>query len=253
MKVVSQVVCTSCTTMAIEDSKEANLWPLGGQVLFWLGLENVQNDGDSVFVVVSDDTLIGVGSIWFDHATLLLGGLCGLMVFQKECFWVQCGWILSKKQSLDFHELNVGILVRALTQSWRPLIVILLVLCGSFRLSTCGLGRQVSVCAVESATVVVVQNRWGRLAAVWNATGWQCHALSETSLIDSIGRLWLCNWVLMRLGGRIDAQRVDLCARLIFRRTLSLLRWVLLLSNSYELGVGSLTTHNVSSRWEDTL
>jgi len=49
--------------MTIEDAEETYLRPLDLQVLLALGLENVEDDGDPIFIVVSDDTLVCIGCV----------------------------------------------------------------------------------------------------------------------------------------------------------------------------------------------
>ena len=63
MKIVAEVVSTGRSTMTIEDSEEADLWPFNVQVCFALWLEDVENDRDPVLIVLSNDALVRVGSI----------------------------------------------------------------------------------------------------------------------------------------------------------------------------------------------
>lgn len=60
MQVVSEVVSTGRPAMSIKDSEEADLWPFELQMRFVLGLQNVENDADTVLVVVPDDALVRV-------------------------------------------------------------------------------------------------------------------------------------------------------------------------------------------------
>jgi hypothetical protein len=63
MQIVPEIVRTCRPTMAIKDTKEANLWPLNVNMSLALRLENVQDDAHPVLIVISDDPLVGVGSI----------------------------------------------------------------------------------------------------------------------------------------------------------------------------------------------
>ena len=72
VQVVSQVVSTRCPSMPIKDSKEADLRPLDREMLLRLGLEDVQYDGYSVLIIVTNNTLVGIGSIGLDDTTLFL-------------------------------------------------------------------------------------------------------------------------------------------------------------------------------------
>jgi len=49
--------------MTIKHTKEADLWPLYFNVGLVLGLEDVENDADPIFVVISYNSLICVCSI----------------------------------------------------------------------------------------------------------------------------------------------------------------------------------------------
>ena len=107
MKIIAQVVRTGSSTMAIEDSEETDLRPFNVQVCFTLWLEDVENDRDSVLIVLSDDALVRVGRVRLDQATLLLRGLRGLVVLKEQRLWVQNGRVFSEEERLDFHELDV--------------------------------------------------------------------------------------------------------------------------------------------------
>lgn len=63
VQVISQVISTGRASVPIEDTEKADLRPVHVEVGFVLGLEYIQDDGDAVFVVVSDDALIGVGCV----------------------------------------------------------------------------------------------------------------------------------------------------------------------------------------------
>lgn len=69
--------------MTIEHSEKADLRPLNGQILFALGFEDIEDDGDTIFIVVTDNTLVGISCIALDDATLLLGGFGWLVIFQE--------------------------------------------------------------------------------------------------------------------------------------------------------------------------
>jgi hypothetical protein len=69
VKLVPEVVGTGSATMAVIDSKEGAAGPVGGLLEF--GLDDVQDDGDSILVVVSYDALMGVGSVRSHNAVPL--------------------------------------------------------------------------------------------------------------------------------------------------------------------------------------
>ena len=115
VKIIAKVVSTGSPTVPIKDTEEADLRPLNLQVLLALRLQDVQDDRNSVLIIVSDDALIGVCGVRFDDSTLFLGGLRRLVILKKECLWVQDGWILAEKECLDLDELDVGVLLRVVT------------------------------------------------------------------------------------------------------------------------------------------
>jgi len=49
--------------MAIKHSEEADLWPLNFDVAFVFRLENIKDNAYSILVVVSNNTLVGVGCV----------------------------------------------------------------------------------------------------------------------------------------------------------------------------------------------
>ena len=83
--------------MAIKHAEKADLRPLNRQVLLAFRLKYVEDDRNTVLVVVTNDTLISIGSIALDHTTLLLRGLCRLMILQEKRLRVQHRWVLPEK------------------------------------------------------------------------------------------------------------------------------------------------------------
>ena len=94
VQVVTEVVRARCSTMTIEDTEEADLGPIYCQVLFAFRLEDIKNYRDSILIVVPNNTLIRVCCVAFDQATLLLGGLSGLVILEKEGLGIQHGRVL---------------------------------------------------------------------------------------------------------------------------------------------------------------
>ena len=109
VKVVSEIVSTCWTTVSVEDTKEADLWPIYFQIGFILWFQNIQDDAHSILVVVSDDSLVCVGSIWLYYSTFLLTCFRWLMILQLNGFWIESCWVITKEKSLYFHELDVWV------------------------------------------------------------------------------------------------------------------------------------------------
>ena len=63
MKVVSEEVCTYGPSMTVIDAEEGAFGPLSAFKVFGFRLHNIQDNGHSVLVVISHDTLVCVGSI----------------------------------------------------------------------------------------------------------------------------------------------------------------------------------------------
>ena len=82
--------------MPVKHSKEANLWPLNVQFSLALGLKNIKNDTDAIFVVLTNNALVSVGSITFNDSTFLSAGFCRLMVLQKQLFRVKNWWVFTE-------------------------------------------------------------------------------------------------------------------------------------------------------------
>jgi hypothetical protein len=97
--------------MSVEHTEETYLWPFNFDITFIFGFQDIENDTDSVLVVVPNDTLVCVSGVRLDDAALLLTCLCRLMIFQSNGFWVQRRWVLSEKQGLYLYKLDVLLLV----------------------------------------------------------------------------------------------------------------------------------------------
>ena len=83
MQIVSQEISAYSSSMPVIDAEEGALWPLLALIVLRLWLHDVENDGDSVFVVVSDDTLIGIGSISCHQTIPLVRKLRILIIRQR--------------------------------------------------------------------------------------------------------------------------------------------------------------------------
>ena len=73
MQLVSQEVCACSTSMTIVDSKERTSRPLINLLEF--RFDDIQNDGDSIFIVVSDNTLMCISCVAANYSILLAGKL----------------------------------------------------------------------------------------------------------------------------------------------------------------------------------
>lgn len=69
--------------MAVKDSEKAAFRPILNVFLGWR-LHNVQNDTDPVLVVVSDYTLVGIGSVAHDESILTNTAFGRLPAWQVE-------------------------------------------------------------------------------------------------------------------------------------------------------------------------
>lgn len=81
MQLVPQIVSTRRSTMAIIDSKEGTSGPILSIFEFWL--DYVQYNGDTIFIVVPDDSLMSIRRIWSNHSISFAGKLCRLVGLNK--------------------------------------------------------------------------------------------------------------------------------------------------------------------------
>jgi hypothetical protein len=68
MEVISEILCTQTSAMAIIESEERAFRPVW-KILFF-GLYEVKYDSNSVFVVASHNSLVSVGCVSDDDAIL---------------------------------------------------------------------------------------------------------------------------------------------------------------------------------------
>ena len=63
MKVVSQIVSTCAATMTVEYSEEADLWPLNINILLIFRFQNIKNNTDPIFIIITNNALVCICSI----------------------------------------------------------------------------------------------------------------------------------------------------------------------------------------------
>lgn len=83
MQIVSEEVCSIGTSVAIVNSKEGSFGPIFN-ISFIRRFHNIQNYGHSIFVIVSNYSLICVRSISFYYTVPLYTAFRGLMVWQHN-------------------------------------------------------------------------------------------------------------------------------------------------------------------------
>ena len=76
MEVIAEVVGAVHAAVPVENSKVGRFFPVGGV----FGFGEVEDDGDSVFVVLADGALVGGGRVGSDGAVSVFGVLGGLEV-----------------------------------------------------------------------------------------------------------------------------------------------------------------------------
>lgn len=82
--------------MPIKNSKETDLGPFTVQVHFILRFHNVEDDAHPVFIVLSNDTLVGICCVSFNYAAFLHRGFGYLMVLKDHIPMIDDGRILSE-------------------------------------------------------------------------------------------------------------------------------------------------------------
>jgi len=96
--------------MTVKNSKKADLRPFNVKLSFRLRFQDVQDDAYSVFVVLTNDSLICICRVRLNYPTFLLAGLCWLVIFKKNSFWIKHWWVLAKQKLLNLYKLNIFIL-----------------------------------------------------------------------------------------------------------------------------------------------
>lgn len=97
VQIVAQVVRAGSPSVSIEDAKEANLGPFDTRwQLLVLWLEDVENDADSVLIVLSNDALVCVGGVGFDVPAFLLRSFRRLVILQVDRLGIQ-NWCVPEK------------------------------------------------------------------------------------------------------------------------------------------------------------
>lgn len=85
MKIVSQEICTSSTSMTIKDPKEGTFRPFFS--LSGMRFEDIQNDAYSIFIVISNNSFISVCSICSNNAILLVWTFWSINSSVKDLIW----------------------------------------------------------------------------------------------------------------------------------------------------------------------
>ena len=83
MQVISEEIRTRMPSMPIENSEKLAFGPCSFALLLRRFL-NIEDNGDTILIVVPNHALIGVGSVRFDHAILFYRALCSLKVRQLD-------------------------------------------------------------------------------------------------------------------------------------------------------------------------
>ena len=88
VQLISEIVRTCRPAMPIIDSEEGATWPVRG--VLELGLNDIKDDGDTVFVIVPDNTLMSVRCIRGYYTVTLAGILCRLIgLYKLDNGWIQ--------------------------------------------------------------------------------------------------------------------------------------------------------------------
>jgi len=99
MEIVFEELCTFWTSMTIHDSKEVAIGPLFG-MLFVGRFLGIDYDGDSIFIIVSDESLVCADSESLNWPMWLFRGMSGFRIwksggsldFGKSCKEILCWW-----------------------------------------------------------------------------------------------------------------------------------------------------------------
>ena len=75
MEVIPKKVCTGVTSVTVKDSEETTFGPIFN-VLLVLRLHNIEDYTDSVFIVISNNALVSVGSVAHNDSVLSYTAFC---------------------------------------------------------------------------------------------------------------------------------------------------------------------------------
>ena len=96
MKVISKKICTVWSTMAVINTKERTFWPILN-MCFVLWLHYVENNWNSVLIIISYNSLICICSIRFYDSISFNGSFSGIVVWKNN--FCRIRKLLSKKIS----------------------------------------------------------------------------------------------------------------------------------------------------------
>ena len=82
MQVVPQKISTNGSTMAIINSEETTLGPLLILVSLGLRFHNIENNGDPILIVISNNTLVGIGTVACDQPISLIR-ILGILIIRQ--------------------------------------------------------------------------------------------------------------------------------------------------------------------------
>lgn len=139
MKVISQEISTGIPAMSIKHAEEWTFWPVLSILLGWW-LHDVQDNWDSVFVVVSNYTLIRVCSVAYNRSILSNRALCWLPRREVEWKWIR-RWSISKQKLLHINVFTSDYwllprLIWVVLHSWTLCLLVWLQSCWSVTLVT---------------------------------------------------------------------------------------------------------------------
>lgn len=89
MEVIPKKISTNMPPMTIVYAKKRAFGPLLARELLWLGLHDVQNNGNSVFVIISNNSLVSISAISSNYS-VAFSRILGWLVVWHQCldlFW----------------------------------------------------------------------------------------------------------------------------------------------------------------------
>jgi hypothetical protein len=93
VQIVSQILSTYVSTVSVKNSKETNLWPISFPLLIFR-FKNVQDNRDSVFIVLTNNTLVSICSISSDQTISFKRMLRWLMIWNYNFMsWLKRKWL----------------------------------------------------------------------------------------------------------------------------------------------------------------
>jgi hypothetical protein len=204
MQIVSEIVGASGAAVAVENSKEAYLRPFYIYCCLIFRLQNIQNNRNSVFIIISNDALVGVGSIRLNNPTLLLTSLRRLVILQLNGFCAERGRVVAEEESLHLHKLNIRVLwLLTGWWRWRPNSLGVGIGLGELGISTCT--RTINIWRTQAPRISF------KRSSSWPSRSLRSHLWLGATAGKRVGRIAAVSALAGFVEGAVFLSHIDWC------------------------------------------